>query len=366
MTLALGLWSCDSEDNFMLVAPQEAAFAIITPDAGSSIVINETTVQTNVAVTFSWEAVSYGTPTEVTYTLELAPNGSEFAVPTVVSSASTRNSSITFAALNTIANAFDTNLNEVAPVAIDVRIKSTIGSTGAEEKYSDVITILVTPFTPTVPPVLIKREIFLVGPASEAGWANNNGNIPMYRDEANDDLYVLTAYLNAGSLKFLEKRGQWAPQYGTDGLNLVARPTLDVDDPTPLEIAAAGYYTITVNIADLTYSIVPFDASSATTFATVGIIGTATPDDWNSDTDLVASTLNPHIWHAIVTLTPEAVKFRANDDWALPGNWGAGTNGSLSGQTSIDGGDFLPITLAGTYEVWFNDIDNRYLFIPQE
>lgn len=41
--IAAGLWSCDSEDNFMIAAPQENAFAILTPDSGSAVEITETT-----------------------------------------------------------------------------------------------------------------------------------------------------------------------------------------------------------------------------------------------------------------------------------------------------------------------------------
>lgn len=362
-----GLWSCEDDDNFLIADPQEAEFALLTPDTGSSIVITETTPQTNIGATFTWEDVDYGTPTEVAYTLEAAANGTDFATITTIISSPARNYSMTYAALQTLANSLDpTPDSETAePVAIDFRVKSTVGTTGSEPKYSNVITLAVTPFIPTVPPVLLKRELYLVGPASEAGWSNNAGNPAMFRDSENDDLYVLVAYLNAGELKFLEKRGQWAPQYGGAGGILVARPTESDPDPSPIMVPSAGYYTITVNIADLMYSIVPFDASAAVSFTSVGIIGTATPDDWTTDTDLVASTLNPHLWHAVVELTPEAVKFRANDSWDVPGNWGGGTS-TLAGQTSVNGGDFTPIAVAGSYEVWFNDIDGRYVFIPQD
>ncbi|AWA29584.1 hypothetical protein HYN48_05490 [Flavobacterium magnum] len=364
-----GLWSCESEDNFMIAEPQANAFAILTPDTGTAVTITEATPTANTALTLTWEDVTYGTPTLVNYTVEFALNGTDFANPTVITTVPDTRYAMTFADLDAKAKALVTTPEipyDGSPIAIDVRIKSSIGTTASEEKYSEVTTIVVTSFIPTNPPLIDYPQLYLVGPASEAGWANGADNQPMFRDANNDKLFILTAYFNAGQLKFLAKYGQWAPQYGGGGGFLVFRPTESDPDPSPIDIATAGYYTVTVDTQALTYSIVPYDASGAASFDSVGIIGTGTSDDWTSDQNLTATPQNPHLWKARgLELTAENVKFRANDQWALPGNWGAGTF-ELFGKTSIDGGDFKAVDVNGTYDVYFNDLDGRYAFLPAQ
>ena len=75
----LGFWSCDNETDLMILEPQEADFAIITPDAGSKVILNKATPD-NTALTLTWEKVSYGTPTIVTYTVEFAKSGTDFII----------------------------------------------------------------------------------------------------------------------------------------------------------------------------------------------------------------------------------------------------------------------------------------------
>jgi hypothetical protein len=368
-----GLWSCEDDENFMIAEPQEAAFAILTPDSGSSIIITEQTPQENVGATFTWEDVDYGTPTAVTYTLEAAANGSDFATVTTLTSSAARNYSITYAALQTLANSFDTTPggDPADAVAIDFRVKSTVGTTGAEPKYSNVVTIAVTPFIPTVPPVLFKRELYLVGNSvdtnldgvtNDSDWNNNGENAPIFRDGSNDDLYYYVGYFNAGEFKLLEKKGQWQPQWGSTGGALAVNDGSG-SDPGAFTVSAPGYYSLTVDLASLTYTFEPYTGDTATTIPTVGIIGTATANGWDASTAMTApNALNPHMWKINATLTDGEMKFRANDAWDLA--WGANT--PLSGLGSTAGGaPNVPVT-AGEYDVWFNDLDGRYLLIPQE
>lgn len=78
VAMLTGLWSCENEENLMILEPQEAAFSIITPEAGSSTILNKETPN-NTALTVTWEKVSYGTPTVVSYTLQFAVSDTEFA-----------------------------------------------------------------------------------------------------------------------------------------------------------------------------------------------------------------------------------------------------------------------------------------------
>ncbi|OYU82184.1 MAG: DUF5116 domain-containing protein [Flavobacterium sp. BFFFF1] len=357
-----GLWSCASEDNFMIAEPQANAFAILTPDSGSAVTITETTPADNTALTLTWEGVDYGTPTAVNYTVEFALNGTDFATPTVITTVPATRYAMTFADLDAKAKALvvtpDAPYNG-DPIAIDVRIKSSIGTTASEEKYSEVTTVVVNSFIPTVPPVLEKRELYFVGPASSAGWNNNNDNMPMFRDANNDDLYVYTGKFVADQFKLLEKKGQWQPQWGISG-GILAVNDGTGSDPDPFVASGNGYYTFTVDVANNTFDMTPFAGNTATTIPTIGIIGDGTAGGWDTDTDMTQSSFDPHVWKITATLVDGFMKFRANNDW--PVNWGSGTATSGVG---VQDGSNIPVT-AGTYDIWFNDLDGRYLLIPQQ
>ncbi len=82
-----------------------------------------------------------------------------------------------------------------------------------------------------------------------------------------------------------------------------------------------------------------------------GVIGDATPGQWNDDTNMTWDAVNSRF---TVTLnltagtptTPTAFKFRANDDW------GYNLGGSLSGLT--DGGDNIVVAETGNYTITLN------------
>ncbi|WP_291102335.1 MULTISPECIES: SusE domain-containing protein [unclassified Flavobacterium] len=350
LVLISGLWSCTNEENFKILAPQEAAFAIITPDTGSSILLNKAT-PSNTALTLTWEKVTYGTPTAITYTVQFAVNGTDFTAPIDISSSGSTNFSMNVVNLN--AKALELGFAPDVESAIDVRIKSTVGTIGSEEKFSNSITILVTPYNTIIP----KREMFLVGDATAAGWSENNNNVPLFRDPANDNKYSYTGYFAAGQVKLLEIKGKWQPQWGTKNGALAVNDGTGTD-PDSFVIATAGYYTLSINVTDLTYSLIPFTGSTATTYVTIGLVGDASPGGWDTSTPMTKSTFDPHIWKVTANLSNGKLKFRANDAWTV--NWGSGT--AFSGVGTQDGSN-IPVSSA-TYDVWFNDLDGSYLLIP--
>jgi hypothetical protein len=338
-----GLWSCENEENLMILTPPEAAFSIITPEAGSSVILNKLT-PTNTALTLTWEAVNYGTPTIVTYTVQFANSNTEFAVPVDISSSTTVHATMSVSELNTKALALGLLPNVEG--TIDIRIKSTVGTSGSEPKYSNPITILVTPFRGEFP----KVDLYLVGPGTAAGWSVTSNNMPIYRDTKDNAKQYYTGYFNADGFKLIEQIGFWAPAYGTDGAKVKYRAKESDPDPSVFPTTAAGYYTFEINLEELTYKITPYTGAT-TSYDTISFTGSVlTGDDtgWNSDVIMVKSTFDSHIWKASKTLKDGKMKFRANNSWDV--NWGD------------NGGDI--IVAAGNYDIWFNDLDGRYMFIP--
>lgn len=353
-----GFASCEEEQDLIYVTPA-ASFQILSPQSGEGVILTAETTS-NPGLVLTWEDMDYGTETAITYVVEVAANGSDFSAPVSLASTGATFATVTVGALNTAA--LNLGLTPGVEGAIDVRVKSSLGTQGASESYSNVISYLVTPFELASPAV---QNFFLVGAATEHGWENNNGNAPLFRDAENANLYYYTGYFNADGFKVLASLGNWHPQYGAVSEGVLGASGADgSNEPPAITVPSAGYYTFTFNVGDMTYSLVPFDAAGATTFDSVGIIGEATPGGWDADTDMTNSDTNPHLWKLEgVALTDAVVKFRANDSWDLPGNWGGGV--LLAGQMTENGSDFQAVPTSGTYDVWFNDLDLRYIFIEQ-
>lgn len=348
-----GLWSCEGEDNLMFVQPQTGDFTLNTPDAGTAIILTADMPQENVAATFTWDAVDYGTPTEVTYEVQFAKNGTDFAEPMSMSTSTLRSYAITVAQLNNAALGLDLIPEEAG--AIDVRVIATVGTTGSEPKISNTLNIVVTPY-----PSDVKRQLYFVGSSTSAGWDNNNMNVPMYRDNDNDNRYVYSGYFGAGEFKLLEVKGQWQPQWGQNG-GVLAVNDGSGSDPGSFAVGAAGFYTLIVNLTDMVYTFEPYAGDTSVTFPTVGIIGSATPNGWDASTAMTQNAADPHQWSIMgLELINGEAKFRANNAWDV--NWGQNT--AITGIGAPNGPN-IPVE-AGTYDVYFNDLDGRYIFIPVE
>ena len=99
--------------------------------------------------------------------------------------------------------------------------------------------------------------------------------------------------------------------------------------------ATAGYYLVQVNTDELTYSETMYDW---------GIIGSATTDNWDNDTDMTYDS-NSRTWTITLDLSAEEIKFRANDSW----DWNYGDTGA-DGVLDV-GGDNIAVPAAGNYTV---------------
>jgi len=89
---------------------------------------------------------------------------------------------------------------------------------------------------------------------------------------------------------------------------------------------------------------------------TVGLIGSATPNGWDSDTTMVQDANDTCIWTLDITLAAGEVKFRANDGWDL--NWGSA---DFPVGVGIQGGSNIPV-FAGEYSITFNSCTGEYVF----
>ena len=171
-----------------------------------------------------------------------------------------------------------------------------------------------------------KPVLYMAGDAN--GWATND-----YLAGEDGVHFTGFMFLNQNGFKFCTQP-EWK------GTNYGANFDTAGDAANITMAEAAGYYKVDVDLETKSYVLTPI--------TTIGIIGSASPNGWDSDVDMTyvpynAETKELGYWEIKdVTFTSGEIKFRANDDWAI--NWGGDTN------ALTQGGDNISVD-AGTYDI---------------
>ncbi|MHA6280306.1 SusF/SusE family outer membrane protein [Salinimicrobium sp. CAU 1759] len=361
----VGFNACTSDDDVVFIAqPDPEGISFINTFSSEYILTNATAE--NTVERFVWNEIDIDVPTNINYDV-LASTSAEMTDPVLLGSTAGTNLAVKVKQLMNLAEdaGLDNDPSTEAPNTgtIYVQVVATAGTGGEMAHASEVQAMNVV-----IPETTEEEEesflnFFLVGDATAAGWNPDNNNTPLFRDGENEDIFYFTGRFDGSGdkegFKLLEILGQWQPQWGLDNGNL-SNSTILGGDPSAFPVDADAYYTLTMNVDEMTYSFEPYDESGAATYNTIGFLGDATPGGWDADTDLTQLDFDPHIWYANgVTLNDGEMKFRANDAWDV--NWGGDT--PISGKASANGPN-IPVT-AGVYDIWFNDLTGRYILIPQ-
>lgn len=363
-----GLNSCSSDDDVVFTAQPDPEGISFMNSFNQTYILTSAT-GTNIAERFVWNTVDFDTPTNITYELQGSAD-EDFESYDVMGATGENNLGVTVNQLMSLAEdaGLDTDPATEAPNSGQLYFR-VLAYAGDNAGNSNAQTSEIKSITVVLPEDVVEGEepmknLFLVGSATATGWDNSatGNNYPLFRDPSNPNLYYYTGKFEGGAdaaFKLIETKGFWAPQYGGENGTLVYRPTEADPDPAAISVSSTGYYTLTVNIDEMTYTLESYDASAAATYNSIGIIGDSTPDGWDADQDLTQSTFDPHIWYIQgIQLEGGEAKFRANDAWDV--NWGGDT--ALSGMGTMNGPN-IPVA-EGTYDVWFNDLTGRYIFIP--
>ncbi|MFA9195388.1 SusE domain-containing protein [Flavobacterium sp. FBOR7N2.3] len=354
--------SCNADDvDNRPILESVSAPEMTLPATGEIFVLTEENADDE-ADLFTWTAAEYSHDVVVSYTLMMDAKDGDFAnAQTLATTSNISQASISVKTLNQAA----IELGAVPGTAksFDVKVKCSV-SGGVPMETEEIININITAYSGLVNYPF--TDWYLVGDATVAGWDNNKANQPLFRSGTNPKLYKYTGYFKVGSFKVISTLGSWIPMYGMGAGGSLAYRGTDADaDPANFSIATAGYYTFTMDTQTLTYTLIPYDASAATTYSVIGYIGssrTGTEAGWGDDTDMVQSTFDPHIWTLTISLFDGKGKFRANNAWDV--NWGGDT--AFSGYTAHGaGGGDIPVAKS-KYKVYFNDLDGSYLMLPNQ
>ena len=215
--LLLGLASCKKEEN-------KIYYEGGTPpalNASSANVVLEPGTEANTAITFKWTNPEYQFTTGinsqgVTYTLEMDTLGGNFNSSTKYATVIGNDLSKTYTVgdLNAIlGNTMLLQLNPRRNYTIETRVISSVGS--ALKLVSNVASFTTKPFAP--PPKVLPPStghLYLVGDATNGGWANP---VPLPSQEFNkvsNTLYQITVPLSGGKhFLFLPLNGDWGNKY---------------------------------------------------------------------------------------------------------------------------------------------------------
>jgi len=357
--------ACTQDDDIVFVAQPDPE-GIQFSNALQSTYVLPSANPDNLAERFVWNEVDFQAPTTISY--ELQGSASEaFDSYMVIGSTGSNNLGVTIGQMLDLAeeagldNDPETEMPNTGTVYFKVRAFAGEGEGNALEEFSEILSVNVE-LPEGEEGEAPKMELYLVGDATAAGWDPANNNTPLFRDGENENIYYFEGRFAGGGdtegFKFLQTT-EWQPQWGLSNGELTNSDILG-DDPNAFPVEDDAYYSLMVNVDDMTYTWEAIDETATDVQTNIGIIGNATSGGWDADTDMTQSDFNPHIWYIQgIELVDGEAKFRADDAWDL--DWGGAT--PISGETAV-AGENIPVS-AGTYNVWFNTLDGRYIFIPQ-
>jgi hypothetical protein len=165
----------------------------------------------------------------------------------------------------------------------------------------------------------------VIGDATPLGW----GDETALTYSPSQRIWQGVMHLTAANIKFRANH-DWGLNYGSDkadgtlGAGAANIPvSLEADYAITLDLSHPNAYTYTAN--------------------RWGVIGDATPGGWGTDTNMTWDATNK-VLKVTLNLTVGAIKFRANDDWAV-------NLGGLNLSALSNGGDNIPIAVAGNYTI---------------
>jgi len=319
-TFAL-LSACKKEQIKSMVSSNITVPVLSNPTDGTSITV--TTADSAQVLNITWSKPDYGVSAVVNYFVQVDSAGKNFSKFTQLAYlTSTTSFSLSYNSLNSKLLA-GLNLAPNATASVELRVGSAIY--GRDTVYSKVAKLTFT--------TLAVNQLWL--PGSYEGY--NPAGAPTIPATNTPTVYQGYAYFNApGNFKFTSAPDYSHINYG-DGGN--GKLTTD-GNAGGIGYNSAGVYYLNADVANLTYS--------ATFISTFGVIGTATPQQWNASTPM-SYNVSTGLWTITVNLTPGALKFRANDAWDI--NYGPSDSNALTGALIFNDPGAITINDAGSYTV---------------
>ncbi|MBA4738944.1 MAG: SusE domain-containing protein [Flavobacteriaceae bacterium] len=291
---------------------------------------------TNEILTLTWSDPDYGFDAAALYSVQMDVQGGDFSNPQIISVGSSLEKTFTVEELNSKLLSLSMTPAEEG-VAI-IRIKATLSE--YQEIFSNTVNLNVTPYSSLLD---LSTNLGVVGSATPGGWGNENIPDLQFYTTSMTDVYVAYVSLRDGEIKF-RNNNDWAENWGDDG-NDGTLDSYGANIPV-----SAGTYKIEVNFSSMTYTMEAYSW---------GLVGSATPNQWNGPDLMLHYNSYQDDWRAVVTLGEGEVKFRFNNDWGL--NYGDdGADGSMEANganISVSSGHYLVSMNLNTQSYTMEEID---------
>lgn len=339
--------SCSDDFELVKLADMDSIppSEIVSPAQGASLEL----LMDNASDTlkFNWTATDYGISLAVSYQLEIAAAGTNFADPYTIYNGSETKAAITVAALNT---ALLNNLGLEPEVAnsIEFRVLSSI-STATGNLASETQTVSITPYATSFPP------IYMIG-AATGGW---DTSLAVEVASASPNVYsTIWKFVQNETFRFFAQPDWGASSYNypyfADGsVSSLLENAMDGDKNFRF-LGTTGYYRITVNMKTLT---VDMEAvSEPVMYMTgAGIGGWSQPGTGSS---IKMTFVKENVWRATATfVSGEAWRFFAQADWGPTSYnfpyFASGTVASMF-ENAGDGDSNFKNKSGGTYVITLN------------
>lgn len=316
------------EDDLGPVANSDpGAPELSTPESGDTYTLSQDEADETL-FTLEWSKSDFGFDAAVTYTIEMAEEGTDFENPIEIGEVNETSFEITVGDMNNELLAAGFPADQEA--SVEIRVKGEV-SDSMDPEYSDPITLTFTPYFVEVdyPSIYVPG-----GYQSASGYGNDwtPEDAPALASPDDNDRYEGYVYVadDDSEFKFTNERnwddGDWGMS-DTEG---------ELESPGNNIPADAGYYKINVDLNNMTYELLNTDW---------GVIGDATPGGWDEDTDMEYD-LDEKVWSVELELTEGEIKFRANDTWDDIDYGDNDADGTLN-----PGGDNIAVDDAGTYTI---------------
>ena len=293
---ALGFFSGCDDDPVLTVQKKVEFNSNITLSAQDLVLSDDQASEQ--ALTISWSAVTFSVEAPVLYSLQFSINGEWGMGVKREAGEDVLTASFTTEELNEIALELGIETGEATTV--DVRVEASLNQT----VYSSVENLNLTAYT-LFEPYVNYPSLYIAG--DYQGWnIEEPDSISSKLDNGVYEGYIYIPEGGTNEFKLYVDKDWSSTSYGNggDGVAIIANYAGD-----NFVAPSDGYYLFALDINTMEYLLKKIDSW--------GIIGEATPQGWEADTNL---TFDPEteVWSTTADLTTSGfLKFRANDAWEL-------------------------------------------------
>lgn len=322
----LSLNSCSDDDEFTFVAKEDPDGVFFVNSVSDNYVLQGSNRE-SLGERFIWNEVDLDVQTTVRYELQASENQSFDSFSVLGSDIAETNYAVKVGTMMGLAedagldNDPETDAPNVGTIYFRVRAYAGNNSENNVEQISEPLAVNVELLEAAEEEEEELPKLYVVGNFQNAGgygndWTPEDG-VPLAASAAGETDFEGFVYINVDSpeFKFLPSNEGWDGDYGDGGEdNGVFTGILEQEDEANAGTpdGTGGYYLVKVNTETMEYTL------EETNW---GVIGSATPTGWESDTDMTYDA-DAKLWTLTLDLTEQeapddGIKFRANDAWDL-------------------------------------------------